>query len=430
MDALRGKQVGTWEGVTRLSNSKITINNQVGKQGFKKMDEAVSAAQDHKGAEVVIKNKDGDFLVYGVNDNSRYDLTKGNIEQAKDYPVTNITGKGSQVDGVQALVTEDSHVYVPPSVHKNKFSGNHFVRSEKYAQQNPTPAGAADRAHFAMKGAGTDEKKLMESMATLKTPEDRQKFQDSYNKKYGNLNEGLNGELSNITGDRRLAEQMLTSKGNMLSEKELNSQIDGANAAYKQKGGKLTDSSSDYSTGRLALHLSTPGDGFENKNIAGANYTGKEFQLLKSIEGQRQQSGKKVSPGDVYKLSLEANGGDKFKAMLTAHNMLRAQARGGESQLNSQVPKGDRAHGSFGYGSNTNFFKENLQEIRGGGDESGAWYHMFGTSTAAMKLGGAASHGLVGFEEFGVSKDVWSDPMEYRMDKMGIAMGQRVSNAN
>ncbi|MCE1245829.1 MAG: annexin [Firmicutes bacterium] len=428
MDSVRGQQIGTWEGMTRLTNSKLTAGDQVGGR-YKTMDDAVKAAYDHKGAEAILKNKEGDFSVYGIKNGSSSDLTKGNIEQVKDYPVSNVTTKGTNVKGLQAIVTEDSHVFNSPEVHGNRNSGNSFVINDRYEKQPLTASQASDRLYYAMKGVGTDEEGIFKAFSKTK-PEERPAIEGKYQEKYGSsLKKDLDNELGNVTGDRKLAAQMMKNDKPIIDQDKLLSDIDNVNNQYKAKGGKLKDSSGERNGALLIAHLSTPGDGFSSQGVPASNETGKEFKLYQAIQKESQTSGKKLNPADVYRLSLELNEGDKFNAMLTAHNTLRAAARGGDSYLGTQADRKEFKYGTYGASSDHEFMKNNLQSISGGNDETGGWYHMFGTATAAMKTGSMASKGMSMFESYLVSRDQWTDPMESRLDEIGIAMGKRVANA-
>jgi hypothetical protein len=133
-----------------------------------------------------------------------------------------------------------------------------------------------------------------------------------------------------------------------------------------------------------------------------------------------------------------------FKATLTCHNMLRAAARGCSPLLNEQVPwmkrpewkpineeerklvKG-RPTDNFGRELRPWFFKDTLQPIRGGNDEEGAWYHLFGVATMAMAGGkGIADLAALG-EEYVISKDVYEDTLELYCDRLGSEMGSIIS---
>ncbi|MFN4150347.1 MAG: hypothetical protein ACK4IX_05345, partial [Candidatus Sericytochromatia bacterium] len=118
----RDKVIGTWDG---WSNSDITKKEEVG-SGFKTKQEALIAAKNNKGAEAIIKEKDNQYHVYNIDDGSSYAFTKENIEQAKDYSVTNITTENSELQ-IESLVTEDDFEMPKPGIN----SGNSYL-IEKY----------------------------------------------------------------------------------------------------------------------------------------------------------------------------------------------------------------------------------------------------------------------------------------------------------
>ncbi|MBT9547611.1 MAG: hypothetical protein IV090_19615 [Candidatus Sericytochromatia bacterium] len=125
MDSLNGQSLGTWKG--RLFDSTIKAKEEVGK-GFESRDEAVAAAQANQGAEAIVKDKEGQYHVYAIDDGSAYAFTKANIEQVKDYPVSKIVNNPKQMNfEMVSMVTEDNYEFVAPSVHQNRLSGDRFV---------------------------------------------------------------------------------------------------------------------------------------------------------------------------------------------------------------------------------------------------------------------------------------------------------------
>jgi len=245
------------------------------------------------------------------------------------------------------------------------------------AAQAPSVDALVDEAHLAMKGLGTDEKALFKALAAI-PPGKRQEFKNKYDAKYEDLNRALDGDLSNIFGgERELAHQMLNAEEEILSSDELLSGIDSVHEDYIAQGGTLSDSSSENDgTANLAKHLFAHGDGHDEQGEGGiprSNETGKEYELKNAIEEESQNLGRKLSPVDVYRLSLELNNGDVYAANLTAHNMLRAQARGKNSYLTYLVTDRPKKVGTpdfnFGFKKNHQYFKDYLQPIRGGGGQ-------------------------------------------------------------
>jgi hypothetical protein len=107
--------------------------------------------------------------------------------------------------------------------------------------------------------------------------------------------------------------------------------------------------------------------------------TGHEAELMQAIiqksaeKAQQGDAEPRLSPGEVFELALELSGGDANAAMLTAHNTLRALARGDAA-----------TGGSMGVIEDLEFFKNYLVPVRGADDNAGPWYHMFGTGYMEM----------------------------------------------
>ncbi len=203
--------------------------------------------------------------------------------------------------------------------------------------------------------------------------------------------------------------------------------------------------------------------------------TGKERDLLNAINDKFAQNEKKLSPSEVFGLSLKINEGDVYKAMLSAHNLLRGAARGqdvypGQGMAVQRIPK----------------LFEKLQDIRISKQNSGDWYHLYGTAVHALAsdnrgffttikdfftltpikdpslknlavwgggsfiqlasstanlinpfhkwiTGNSAGGSLlptlsVLFEEGVISGDLYKDPMETQIDLIGVSWGQKLSS--
>jgi hypothetical protein len=182
-------------------------------------------------------------------------------------------------------------------------------------------------------------------------------------------------------------------------------------------------------------------------------YTENEIQLSKSI----LNSGKKLSPADVFKKALEINKGDVTKALLACHNVIRSAARGAEDFSRELSPE-DKAllqrPNYKGLDAATTRKKKELEEIAGmfrnsaiyenltpfrpGGDNMGAWYHFFATSLLSFNnqsmpsLDGSSDMSgaldlMVWAEENIISGDIYSDPNEFCVDHMGLNLGEAIA---
>ncbi|HEY8719244.1 hypothetical protein [Pengzhenrongella sp.] len=77
-----------------------------------------------------------------------------------------------------------------------------------------------------------------------------------------------------------------------------------------------------------------------------------------------------LSPAEVFAIALELNKGDVGNALLAAHNTLRALGRG--DLVDQELTGVSKADGSL-YGTH-------LADLRSGAENSGPWYHLFGTA--------------------------------------------------
>jgi hypothetical protein len=411
----RGKKAGWWDG---WLNTDLTITEPLGTYASRA--DAIRACQGHEGPGVVLQVGEG-YEAHGIDDHSSYALTLRNVEQARGYPVTNLRHTRSEVGKPSALVLEDSAVLRPS---RSRFSRTSFT-VDGVANRAWNADRTADELYLSMSGAGTDEARLFEALASL-PPEERPHLAQRFNAKYedrgGDLDSWLEGDMSNVVGSHRLAKDMIDSTGTILSRAEMRRQFKAALDGYK---GDLSDSSSVLDVPRLTWFLGNPG------NVIGAGThaaftTGNEYALKQAIERESKRRDRRLSPGEVYALALDLNGGDTYLASLNAHNTMRGLARGMDPAWNDQVPKGEKGRilDWFGNSSQPEFVRQYLQPIRGGNDESGAIYHLFGMSTMSMAGGETAADGMASLEEYTVSKDAWSDPFELRIDRMGAELGQ------
>lgn len=213
---------------------------------------------------------------------------------------------------------------------------------------------------------------------------------------------------------------------------------------------RLKNSADDFGWWDFAQYLKRYGNEWTNDLTTYRTFiTGNEYKLKKGIITESDRLGRKLTPGDVFYLSLELNGGDIFKSLLCAHNTIRAMARGREENFfDSQVPSevillGKDASGTehtairyedpkFGLAAdeeyNHSFFSDYLQPMSEGGSfylESGVWYHTFGTALAGMRYGGWTARRFVDLEELyvdvttttGRHQDMWTS------DYWGIDVG-------
>lgn len=116
-----------------------------------------------------------------------------------------------------------------------------------------------------------------------------------------------------------------------------------------------------------------------------------EASLFVRIIELYEEKGDKLTPGDVFGLSLEETGGDIGGAFLLGHNTMRSLARDGGDGLRTGIfaLDKDRFDKLFitlrgGYRCTDGFAgarkDENCAEANFAGDNAGPWYHFFGTA--------------------------------------------------
>jgi len=212
--------------------------------------------------------------------------------------------------------------------------------------------------------------------------------------------------------------------GELLSDHELKDAVKWAVANYggpisSSHGEALLDILGPRGANNLKTFLIDPGNVVPNHRYD-PFVTGKEWALKQAIEDYGR--GQQLNLREVLLLSLRLNGGDVYKALLTAHNMLRGEARGYDQRLRNQIPPAQRKKDdSFErLGGNEDWFDTHLTRLTPG-DNSGAWYHMFGTAVAAMvvpaevvKVGTLLEEGFLSHEE--------DDGIEYFYDTQGADM--------
>jgi len=118
--------------------------------------------------------------------------------------------------------------------------------------------------------------------------------------------------------------------------------------------------------------------------VARAYVTGVERKLQDRIVARAERLGsaqhpQPLTPGDVFELALDINGGSANQALLTAHNLMRGAFR------NDAVSAPGITYDNGAY------LSRYLMELRGGGpdaDTGGPWYHLFGTAYAEVTARG------------------------------------------
>lgn len=134
------------------------------------------------------------------------------------------------------------------------------------------------------------------------------------------------------------------------------------------KGRKVTSGAKDVNAFELNSYIAHTDS--SNEKMA----TGKEEALKEAISSQVIRTGKKLQPGDVLAISLDLNGGNMAKALLTVHNTLRALSRGDDAATGIW----DQDLNFFHQFLDTRFRTEPTTPQT---DLSDDWYHMFGMAT-------------------------------------------------
>ncbi len=116
---------------------------------------------------------------------------------------------------------------------------------------------------------------------------------------------------------------------------------------------------------------------------------GTESALLQQIALTSTRENRKLGFGDVYGLALDQTGGDTMLAALLAHNALRSVARNGTFDIT-------------GVEQDLSFFTKYLDTLRDG-DNSGVWYHTFGTMYYQLEVAQGTSVGSKVHSALGVA---------------------------
>lgn len=175
----------------------------------------------------------------------------------------------------------------------------------------------------------------------------------------------------------------------------------------KTHGKAVTDSSSQVSSYDFLKNHLQPYDILDSKYR-----TGKEADLMKQVQAQIKQNegtGKKIEPEDLYKMALELNDGDRFKALVTVQDALKMTGRAeqvgtnsaremkelvGEEFFNNYVQKnGGTYKPDMANKMGEAFMQKNFKPIGSFSDFTGRYYHMFGTAagSASGPLGNIAT---------------------------------------
>ena len=113
---------------------------------------------------------------------------------------------------------------------------------------------------------------------------------------------------------------------------------------------------------------------------------GTERALYEAMFAYQRDEKRKLSPGDVFYLALKQRRGDAKEAMLLAHNTLRSLARMEQSMGNTDFEWTMVEH-------NPAFITQYLAPLvdpapLGAGQNTGSWYHLFGTGYFEMQARG------------------------------------------
>jgi hypothetical protein len=120
---IAGKTVATWVNPYAFGFADRTLSAGTFLGEFQSKNEALQVALDRQGAEVL--SQDGDHFSLYALEGATGEFTRRHIEQTEGYPVSNVMASESGIEGV-TLITADHFELVPPSIHKNPYSGDHY----------------------------------------------------------------------------------------------------------------------------------------------------------------------------------------------------------------------------------------------------------------------------------------------------------------
>lgn len=162
---------------------------------------------------------------------------------------------------------------------------------------------------------------------------------------------------------------------------QFQSAIDTYNASHRGEVAYATSSTPLSSSSALLWLFSEGGTlGDVVPEHSRAYVVGKEKDLRLAIMAEsdaRKRSGQDplLNPGDVFRLSLDLTGGNAVQANLLAHNTLRSLGRNGDL-------------GFTGVQFDSEFIPKYLTPMRGGTEQAGSWYHLFGMTYYKMQFDG------------------------------------------
>jgi hypothetical protein len=142
---------------------------------------------------------------------------------------------------------------------------------------------------------------------------------------------------------------------------------------YVRDGGKPVDGVRSFDAPMTAATLAT-----------GAMPTGNEDTLRQMVR-DRAANGQKLTPKELFYLSLKATNGNVRSALLTCHAVLyRGQKQNGQFIADNLVPLRNPA----GYSDKTQIpvgnKKTNTPRLAVGNDQQGVWYHLFGMTALEL----------------------------------------------
>lgn len=202
-----------------------------------------------------------------------------------------------------------------------------------------------------------------------------------------------------------------------------------AETEYIQKTGKhITDSSKDVSTYDFLTNHLQPYDIMDSKYRSGKE---KEFMAgVQQLVNQNNGTRKKIAPEDLYRIALEVNDGDRFKALLTVQDSLKMTGRAyevgtafgteeihikdmvGEEFFNNYVKNhGGEYKPEMANKMGEAFLSENLAPMGNYDDFTGNYYHMFGTAAGSVsgEIADAATLGHAALKNFASVKGHFDD---------------------
>lgn len=190
-----------------------------------------------------------------------------------------------------------------------------------------------------------------------------------------------------------------------------------------QTGKPVTDSSADVSTYDLLKNHMQPYDIMESKYR-----TGKEKAFMSGVQQlakENKATNTKIMPEDLYRIALEVNDGDRFKALVTVHDSLKMTGRAyevgtahsgedthikdmvGEDFFNNYInTQGGTYKPEMADKMGEAFMAQNFAIMGNVDDYTGNYYHMFGTAASSVsgEMADLATYGHASLVNFGSVK--------------------------